>query len=367
MNNRINLEKSMYGLELISKYRGAIMGFSALLILYFHEWCKLFGNCPIIADIETFWKKVGFCGVDIFLFLSGIGLTFSIKKSSIPLFYYRRLKRIILPFITASVLICIVDNWPIIEFWKNISGFNFYTKNIYGFLWFIPAIITLYLLFPLYYKLFLKSKYKAIFLVGSLEVWLILSIYLREFMRKDLYGFTNRIPIFMIGIYMGWLIQNKKVVFTKSTWLLITLTLVLGIYLSYLTTYENMYILVPVSNCCVPDILISISTSLLLAKFLDFTSRIRYIDRIGKGLTKVLAFYGSFSLESYCIQEWLGKRIINIMNKNQYPNILINILVLLVITIVSFSAYLIFKQFWKLFDKITNKILERRNTAYQTT
>ena len=28
----------VHGLDLISKYRGAIMGFAALWILFFHEW-----------------------------------------------------------------------------------------------------------------------------------------------------------------------------------------------------------------------------------------------------------------------------------------------------------------------------------------
>lgn len=150
----------VHGLDLISKYRGAIMGFAALWILFFHEWVTLFVNNQVGVNIEGYLKRIGFCGVDIFLLLSGIGLTFAIRKGNVLTFYYRRIKRILLPFLVMAIIRCALEKWPIIEFWKNISGINFYTKSIYSFLWFVPAILTLYLFFPWYYKLFTrKSRY----------------------------------------------------------------------------------------------------------------------------------------------------------------------------------------------------------------
>lgn len=138
----------VHGLDLISKYRGAIMGFAALWILFFHEWVTLFVNNQVGVNIEGYLKRIGFCGVDIFLLLSGIGLTFAIRKGNVLTFYYRRIKRILLPFLVMAIIRCALEKWPIIEFWKNISGINFYTKSIYSFLWFVPAILTLYLFFP---------------------------------------------------------------------------------------------------------------------------------------------------------------------------------------------------------------------------
>ena len=88
----------VHGLDLISKYRGAIMGFAALWILFFHEWVTLFVNNQVGVNIEGYLKRIGFCGVDIFLLLSGIGLTFAIRKGNVLTFYYRRIKRILLPF-----------------------------------------------------------------------------------------------------------------------------------------------------------------------------------------------------------------------------------------------------------------------------
>lgn len=42
----------VHGLDLISKYRGAIMGFAALWILFFHEWVTLFVNNQVGVNIE---------------------------------------------------------------------------------------------------------------------------------------------------------------------------------------------------------------------------------------------------------------------------------------------------------------------------
>lgn len=193
------------------------MGFAALWILFFHEWVTLFVNNQVGVNIEGYLKRIGFCGVDIFLLLSGIGLTFAIRKGNVLTFYYRRIKRILLPFLVMAIIRCALEKWPIIEFWKNISGINFYTKSIYSFLWFVPAILTLYLFFPWYYKLFTKTKKPVLFFLCSLEVWLVFSLFVRETMRGDLYGFTNRIPVFLAGVLLGWLTQQKKTTFTNGS------------------------------------------------------------------------------------------------------------------------------------------------------
>lgn len=44
----------VHGLDLISKYRGAIMGFAALWILFFHEWVTLFVNNQVGVNIEGY-------------------------------------------------------------------------------------------------------------------------------------------------------------------------------------------------------------------------------------------------------------------------------------------------------------------------
>ncbi len=350
----------VHGMDLVSRYRGAIMGFSALWILFFHLWKNLFTAPSAAAEVEAFLKRIGFCGVDMFLLLSGIGLTYAIGKSSLPQFYYRRIKRIILPFLAMGIVRAVTEHWPMETFWKNITGYNFYASSMYSFLWFVPAVTTLYLLFPLYYRFFLKSKNPTGFLLVSLEVWLILSVYFRDTLRSDLFGFTNRIPVFLVGILFGWLLQNRKPKFTSQTWWLIAATFILGLYMSYMTNYKGYFLLVNTSNCCIPNLLISLSLPFLLAKTLDLLCNGKHTAGGGKVLLRVLNFYGTFSLEFYCVQEWLGGKIIQKLAAQGYSNLAINILVLLNVTLVSFVAHFLFTKFWKLVDMLAAKAAPKK-------
>ncbi len=64
----------------LSKYRGAIMGFAALWIFIFHEYTVLSPVGTPLYGAAKFIKGIGFAGVDIFFFLSGYGLSFSLSS-----------------------------------------------------------------------------------------------------------------------------------------------------------------------------------------------------------------------------------------------------------------------------------------------
>ena len=353
-------ENPRNGFQLLSKYRGAIMGLAAIWILIFHEWIQLSttppeGGFDLISNLERYIKAIGFCGVDIFLMLSGIGLTFAIKKDSLGKFYYRRLRRILLPFLTMAVIRCSLEHWGMQNFIGNVTGWKFYTMNMYSFLWFVPAICTLYLFFPLYYKLFSKPENKILFTLGAIGIWMILTMLFRDKMRNDLFGFTNRIPVFLIGVLFGWMTQNKKeIVFTAQTWITITVTLFLGFYLAFLANFRGWGLIVPVSNCCIPNCLISISFPFLLAKGLDLL--VRKTGKFGGAVFRVLAFFGTFSLEFYCVQEWLAGKLIPKLQGSGWTNLGINLVVFAAVTASAFAASRIFSLFWKLVEIPVQKL-----------
>lgn len=295
--------------NLLLKYRRTIMGVAALLIYVGHVWEPMLGECLGVSFIEYFIKLTGFVGVDFFLFLSGIGLYYAIQKHDLLTFYGRRIKRTYIPFLITAIAMLIVNKWTPDIFFKNITGYNFLFENIYTLLWFVPAIMIFYLLFPLYYKYFDKAKNKYLFTAVIIVVWLILSICLNGIMREDLYGFTNRIPIFVVGILFGWLIQNDKIRFTRLIWILCICAWMLGIYFAFKTTFQGYYLVVPTSNCCIPNFLIAISGSCLLAKIFYFFDT--NINKIGKWIIKFFSFFGMISLEFYCVQEWIGGMILN--------------------------------------------------------
>ena len=340
------------GFALIGKHRGSIMGFAALWIMFFHIWTVVSAAGSPFYFTEQFIKRIGFCGVDIFFFLSGIGLTYSIKKGSLALFYYKRIKRIIIPFSAIGIIRCVLENWGAVKLIRNLLGINFYTKSIYSFLWFVPAILTLYLLFPLYNKLLELSKKPYVFTACVLLLWLICSLLVRDSMRNDLFGFTNRIPVFVIGVLIGNRLQSKdKADFTILSWICVMLAFVLGLFLAYLTNYKGMYVLVPVSNCCVPNLLISISLSLILAKLFELLDNLPVIKLFGKAIVKIFAFFGLFSFELYVVQEWLGE-LIKPLLPEALPVIGVNLILFAAIIAAAFVLYIVSKYIWVGVEKL---------------
>lgn len=292
----------------IVTYRTHLMGIAALWIYIFHEWIPLAPNIPILGFAEGFIKQIGFFGVDIFFLLSGMGLIFAIEKHSLSIFYKRRFLRIIPPYVLTAILILFAENWNFTEFLSNLLGITFWTKNIYALLWFVPAITVFYLLFPLYHSILKKAKNKLLFTGAMITIWLIASLLAAKHMRIDLFGFTNRIPIFLVGILIGWYCKNETPPFPKRLWtILCPFLFAIGLGLAYATNYQALYLLVPVSNSCIPNFLMAFSGCFLFSKLLHLCDT--YGKKIGKGLLAVLRFFGTISFEFYCVQELVGEKI----------------------------------------------------------
>lgn len=69
----------MMGLGVISKYRTRLMGIAAILILV----CHAPGNNVLMPQFLLRLCEQGQYGVDIFLFLSGVGLSYSMQKANL--------------------------------------------------------------------------------------------------------------------------------------------------------------------------------------------------------------------------------------------------------------------------------------------
>ena len=339
----VNEKRNMW--ELISQYRNCIMGFSALAILVFHEYVP-FGR---LYELQKHIKTFGFVGVDIFFLLSGMGLTYAIKKSKISVFYYRRFRRLIVPVLFVGVANAIVKDWKLSEFICNIIGINFWTSNIYSFLWFIPAIMIFYLLFPLYQKILEKLNDTVAGTVIVVSIWFIISLYLERFFqarnRIDLYGFINRIPIFVIGIMFGNMAQNQKLYINKMKWIMILTINLLGLYFAELTNFQGIRLIVPVSNCFLPNVFMGISLVFILAKFFEQIS----CFKIGRWIVRCFQILGKISLELYCVQEFVAELLLQ--NIEFTNNLLRNIFVFFVVLLATLIVYYTEIYFWKLVDK----------------
>ena len=326
-------EKGFCGL--ISEYRKEIMGFAALWILFFHKWLLLFENVPVIGQIEFLSKNFGYIGTDIFFFLSGMGLCRAIEKHSVLSFYARRFSRILIPYIIAEGLIVLLFKRTFLDFIKLSTGYSFIAESIFTTQWFVPAIAIFYLLFPLYYRLFVKAQNKALFTLILLEIWLFLTIKFSDYVRGDLLMLTNRIPILLLGVLFGWIGTNKDIIINRSLVILMTATLLLGLYFCYLTNQKDFYMLVPFSNVAFPALMVSFSLCFLIPYCLDLIKK-------KKVLGKVLSFFGMMSLEVYLVSEPAGDYLIPIFY-GKMPDIVLNLLLFAIVTAIAFLLYQVCK------------------------
>lgn len=342
-------EKYTEGFKLISKYRSAIMGFAALWILFFHEWCVI-STKPVPNHLETRFVRFGYGGVDIFFLLSGIGLTYAIQKSNLITFYYRRLKRLIMPFLTIAFIRMHLESWTMDGLIDDITGRGFYKISIYCFLWFIPAIVTFYIFFPIYWKIF-KVVGPYICTVSALIIWLLWTLSVKDTLRGDLFGFTNRIPVFLIGIFIGYLTQTRGALkFRRRAYLPIALGFWLGLRFLELTNFWNYFLLVPTSNCCIPTLLVAVTLPFLMAKALNELECHKGFCVIGHILTGVLKWFGGFSLELYCLQEWFANTVLPDMREKGWSDLKVNLVLFSMIIVISFVGSVVFKYFWRLIE-----------------
>ncbi len=89
-------------IEKISKYRKELFGISAIAIVLFHigTYTNLLPSTWLVGKIVLLIFEVGNSGVDIFVLLSAIGLTYSLKKNTLSVFYLNRIKRTFVPYLS---------------------------------------------------------------------------------------------------------------------------------------------------------------------------------------------------------------------------------------------------------------------------
>ena len=332
-------------LKAIKNNRKGIMGFAALWIMILHIWYPFFGEInKQLAFIESVVIGSGYTGVDILLFLSGMGLYFSLKRNNVLTFYTNRLKRIFVPIILTALMYSLVQKWDISLFINNVLGINFYRENIYCFLWFFTAIETLYLLFPIYFHFFEKFEKKSMFTMFVLVIWLILVLCNKSVIRKDLFVFINRIPVFCLGVLLGYYeTKETRINNTKLAILLNVILLLFGLYEMHLCHDYNHYILVPYSSNFLPTLIITLSLVPLLSIVFEKMTVLK----------KLFSILGTMSLELYCLQELINYLIRDNISKLIKSVFVQNVIMALIVLILSYF-------FYKITNSISNLIFRKK-------
>lgn len=314
------------------KNKKLLMTVSAFMILFFHLWIYIFPK----NNVEIFLKQICFIGVDIFFFVSAYSIG---KKDKINYkeFIKNRFTKIYIKFIVFAFIAFIYQKWQISRFFKVIVGYEFITRGGGSFLWFIPAIMIMYLLLPLYKKI--DDKYKIMTSILTVTVYLLMTVLVSLLSNyRSIIIFTNRIPIILIGFYFSKYNLIEKLKMKRCLYAFITtLLLIFGSILAYKTLTSKFKLSI------FPDIFYLTAIPLIIGLIL-------ILDKVPTN--KITDFLGSFTLEVYAIQMIFGFNIANDLYSRLNSLWLTNFMSITIVLVLSY----IINRIFKLVENIINNL-----------
>ena len=283
---------------------------AAFQILFFHLWAPITST-----QIEQFILKTAYVGVDMFFFLSAYSLA-GREIDYVP-FLKDRVLKLYAKFAFFTLIMALFSkSFGVIRVVKSLTLIEFFQKGGGAFLWFIPAILILYIIYPLFLKW--NSRFKVIWV---LLIWLIAGVFSEHVLSyTTVFIFTNRIPVILAGyLFKTYCTHNNNL--RRSFIVLIPL----GVLLLHMYGFK-VRLNFPIKDMfyvlAIPSVLGLVMLSSYVKKY---------------AVTESL---GSITLELYAVQMIFGQRILiwayNVFNKNALlTNIFVTGVMLLLAYIIS--------------------------------
>lgn len=303
------------------------MGIAALWIFIYHVFANIqFTDKPLLFELQYCIIKLGDCGVNIFFFLSGIGLPNSLDNNpSIRDFYRKRIGRLLLSGIVSLMLTYRYYSWNVKDLILNGTGYNFLFKSVTSYYWFFYAIIVIYILFPMYYTMFKKSRNKTLFTaVCSSALFLLMIVGSNSFINKETYVFIARIPCFFIGVLFNYLGKNENFKYSFINVSIHVVMLIVGVLSGYLILVNDIDILFPRFHMFFSYSLIALGACFVLPLIFNLIKK-----------TPILSFFGTISLEFYTFQRF------DFVIRSRINTPFVELLIFLICTASAYILYLI--------------------------
>lgn len=209
----------------ISRFRGELMGAAMLFVILFHV------SLPR-SDYFFGLRRMGNIGVDMFLFLSGVGLWFSwVRHPETKHFFIRRFLRIYPAWLLIAGVFYLNDylhhgpHCPdLLTLFGEVSvNINFWLHDELTF-WYIPATMMLYLFTPWYMRLIQRHPVYR-WLPVMMIMWCILVQYVTPIhaLVGHLEIFWSRVPIYFIGINLGEMVRRKATIDGTAIWMILAI------------------------------------------------------------------------------------------------------------------------------------------------
>lgn len=312
------------------KSKRALMGFAALLILFFHFYPILFNT-----SAERFLRQSAYIGVDLFFFLSAISLG---KKKEIPFgsFALNRLQKVYLPFAVFCVVAAVYKKWTLKKFVFTLFGVELFQRGGGSFLWFLPGIMLLYLLVPA--LLWLKKRFGLWSLLGGLVFWAgLAAICQYGFKYTAIFILLNRLPIFLIGLYYDVLRTKPIKLYIRIPATI--LVFALGVFLLYKfgrlsVPFKDMYYIV------------AIPAVLGLSELFELLYGIENLK------LRLLEVIGGNTLEIYSLQMIFGYDIMSFALKKNVDKAISFLVTIVVVILASIAINFLKRSTTKLVSKI---------------
>lgn len=209
-----------FELEELSQKRTQLMGLATLMIII----CHASASHVLMPHWLSKLMDLGNYGVDIFLFLSGLGLFYSLSKNPVTtvrggvIYCKRRGYRIFIPylliFIPYSILYLVLQKYTILDSLLCVSALEYWFFHRGA--WFVSLIVVLYLMAPVLYKLF-SGKGKWFYLGAFLLVIMVLCKIPEQGVThsniiQNMQLAFGRVPSFMMGMAVAQECMDKKAV-----------------------------------------------------------------------------------------------------------------------------------------------------------
>ena len=284
---------------------------AAFQILFFHLWAPLTST-----QIEQFILKTAYVGVDMFFFLSAYSLA-GREIDYVP-FLKDRVLKLYAKFAFFTLIMALFSkSFGVIRVVKSLTLIEFFQKGGGAFLWFIPAILIFYAVYPLFLKW--NSRFKVIWV---LLIWLTGSVFAEHVLSYTaVFIFTNRIPVILAGyLFKTYCTKNNNL--RRSFIVLIPL----GALLLYMYGFK-VRLNFPIKDMFYVLAIPSVFGLVMLSSYVK-----KY------AVTESL---GSITLELYAVQMIFGQQILiwayNVFNKNALlTNIFVTGVMLLLAYIISY-------------------------------
>lgn len=294
------------------KNKKSVLALTGLLIVIFHLWINIFSG----SNVELFIRTTSYIGVDMFFFLSAYSLG-SRRIDNIPPFYLSRLKSVYVKFAFFTVIQAFLASWSVEKVVRTLIGYELVEKGGGSFLWFLPAIMLLYLIMPFYQRVYEKKP--VITAVLSFLVWFAVALLLTERTQyRAGFIFWNRLPIFFIGFLCAKI--PKAVVDRVKTSIWGLVLFLVGLFLLFEFGFQYK-LQEPIWNMFyVLDMPAAIGLTLLA----DHIPAGRFVESIG-----------SSTLEMYGVQMVIGYPIAELLLRLTGSAVITNLVTILIVIVIS--------------------------------